>query len=290
MSGELITGDGQLQYNGYVLGDDNITFLDSINGWDDLPGIDSGNAIRSASHGAWPGRKIAGERIITWEGRFAPDESIWQMELKRLRSSFTIPSGTEENEIVIRTHGESFLSFGSVSARAIPADRQYGYFGALLTIQFECSDPRRYSLGENSWTLSMPTVTTNGLVYPLTYPLDYGVETSPSSGTLLNAGDVITPVTLEFVGPITNPGIINSTLGVKLQFNIVLTSSDTLTVNTRTGTVLLNGSADRLYTRTVTSSPIFSFGLVPGYNSMQMLASSWNTPAGVNIVWRDANI
>lgn len=290
MSGELISADGQLQFKNYLLGDNEVTFLDAINGWDDLPGVDSGNTNKPSSHGAWVGRKIAGQRIITWEGRFAPTPETWSDNLKALVSAFSLPLDTEEEEIVIRLHNDMHLAFGSISGRVLPGDRQYGYYGATLSLQFECSDPRRYSLGENSWRLTMPVPTASGLVYPLAYPLDYGTEQSPSTGFLVNDGNVITPVRLVFDGPIENPGIINNTLGVKLQFNISLDTGETLTVDTRTGTVLLNNEADRLYTRTVTSSPIFSFGLAPGVNNMQMLASSWDVPSGLSVIWRDATL
>ena len=291
MSGDLIYADGQMQFKDYLLGDDTITFLDAINGWDDLPSVDSGNALKPSSHGAWVGQKLAGERVITWEGRFAATPEEWAAELKRLRSTFSLPLGTEEYEIVVRMHDEVALAFGTVSGRLIPGDRAYGYYGANLSFQFECSDPRKYSLAENVWQLSLPaSSTTAGLIYPLTYPLDYGVFVSTSSGTLVNDGDVMTPVTLTFSGAMTNPAIENLTLGARLEFDIVLTATDTLTIDTRTGTVLLNGTADRLYTRTVNSSPIFSFGLLPGNNDMNLTAASWTDPAGLVISWRDATL
>lgn len=290
MSGELIYADGQMQYKDYLLGDNETTFLDAINGWDDLPSVDSGNTLKPSSHGAWAGLKLAGQRIVTWEGRFAPESDDWRAELNRLRSAFSLPIGTEEYEIVVRLHDDVKLAFGTISGRLIPGDRQYGYYGATMSLQFECSDPRRYSLGENSWTLSMPPNTVTGLPYPLNYPLNYGTEVNPSSGTLVNDGDVMTPVVIIFNGPMENPGILNTTLGVRLQFNITLTDTDTLTVNTRNGTVLLNGTADRLYTRTVNSSPIFSFGLAPGNNTMQLLAATWEEPSGATITWRDATL
>lgn len=290
MSGELIYADGQMQFRDYLLGDNEVTFLDAINGWDDLPSLDSGNTLKPASHGAWVGRKIAGERIITWEGRFAADPSAWVSEIKKLRAAFSAPLGTEEYEIVIQMHGDKALAFGTVSGRLIPGDRAYGYYGASLSLQLECSDPRRYSLSENVWQLSLATTAIDGLHYPLSYPLNYGAAATPSAGTLVNDGDVMTPVTLVFSGPITNPALVNSTLGARLEFDITLLAGDTLTVDTRTGTVLLNDTADRLYTRTVNSSPIFSFGLLPGNNDIQLMANSSASPAGVVITWRDATL
>lgn len=290
-AGSMITGDGQLEFNGYLLGDDVTTFLDGINGWDDLPSIDSGNTLKGNSHGAWPGKKVAGQRVITWEGRFAPPQhSSWAEEIKALRAAFTPPNDASESPIVIRSHEETLLAYGAVTARAIPMDSKYGYYGASVSIQFECSDPRRYSLNENIWTLELPPNIDNGLTYPLSYPLNYGVEVSSAEGTLINNGDILAPVKLSFIGPVTRPSLVSTTAGVRLEFDTQLAAGETLEVDTRTGTVLLNGSSDRLYTRTATSAPILSFGLLPGANDMTIAAADWEGGASVVITWRDATL
>lgn len=289
MAGELITADGQLEFNGYLLGDDETTYTVSITGWEDLPAVDSSNTLKPSSHGAWVGKKLVGQRIITWTGRFAPEETDdWSALLQDLKSSFTVPMGTEELEIVIQTRNEQKSVFGAVTARAIPMDYAYSYYGANVTIQFECSDPRKYDLGTHTVFISMPSDTDDGLDYPLVYPLDYGVAMLQSDLIVTNVGDAPTPVILNFSGPATNPTLVNTTTGQQLTFNIVLTGSDVLTVNTRTGTVLLNGSADRLYTRDITSSPILGFFIQPGQNEMHVFAEEWSTGAGVEIVYRDA--
>lgn len=290
MEGDLIFDNGQLEYRGYLFGDGEVTFMDAINGWEDLPSIDSANALRPGSHGAWVGKKIAGERIITWEGRFAPEAATWADELKSLRSALSIPVGTEEYPIVIRMHEETRLAYGTVVARAIPGDRQFGYYGAKLSFQLECSDPRRYSLTENSWSLTLAGAVHEGLSYPLNYPLYYGNNIDFSFGALLNNGDVITSPTFTFYGPMYKPILLNTTTGIRIGFNINLTSTDTLTVNTKTGTVLLNAAADRLYMRMSDSAPILSFGLVPGVNDLKLFASSWGSASSVEVVWRDATL
>lgn len=286
--GSLITGDGQLEFNDYVLGDDNTTFLEEINGWEDLPPVDSSNTLRPSSHGAWVGKKLLGQRIITWKGRFSTSREEWADEIKRLRGAFSPALGTEELTIVVRTRDEMKMAFGTVTARAIPMNYAYGYYGAQVTIQFECSDPRRYSLGENTVFISMPDLVTAGLEYPLTYPLEYGAEITPSQLIILNDGDAPSPVTLNFIGPATNPMLINQTTGERLGFDITLAAEDVLTVDTRIGTVLLNGTADRLYTRTLTSSPILGFDLIPGENDMQAVSDEWETGSGIEIIYRDA--
>lgn len=288
MSGELITGDGQLQFKDYLLGDNEKTFLVSLTGWEDLPSVDSSNTIRPASHGAWPGKKLAGQRILTWSGRFASEEDTWADDIAELKSIFNLPLGTEEYEIVVRTRTTTQIVYGTVSARSIPVDYAYSYYGASLAIQFECSDPRKYSLGEHNVFISMPADSEDGLDYPLVYPLDYGIAAPSSSMNVVNEGDAVSPMLITINGPCTNPTILNSTTGKILSFDITLTSTDDLIIDTRNGTVLLNGTADRLYTRTLTSSPIVGFNLVPGDNQMTVYSDTWSSGSGAEIVYRDA--
>lgn len=291
MAGELITGDGQLEYNGYVLGDDVTTFMTSLTGWEDLPPIDSSNTLKPASYGAWPGQKLPGQRILTWSGRFSPeDPDQWTELLDDLKNAFTIPMGTEELTIAVRSRDDVKLVFGACVQRAIPMDYAYSYYGANVTIQFECSDPRKYSLVESSVFIATPIDTVDGLDYPLVYPLDYGIADLASDATVNNAGSTSTPVILEFQGPMSSPKLTNTTTGATLGFDISLVADDVLTVNTRNGTVLLNGSADRLYTRTLTSSPILTFGLIPGENEMHLSAGTWSLGSGVNVKYRDATL
>ena len=262
--------------------------MQQIDGWEDLPSIDSSNTLRPSSHGAWVGKKLLGQRIITWTGVFAAEPDVWEEEIQRLRTAFSPALGTEELTIVVRTRNETKVVFGTVVKRQMPVDYAYSYYGARLSIQFECSDPRRYSLGENTVFISMPDLVTDGLEYPLEYPLDYGLEATPSQLIITNDGDAPTPVILNFVGPVTNPTLVNQTTGQRLGFEITLTADEVLTVNTRLGTVLLDGTADRLYTRTIDSSPILGFELLPGENDMQAIAEEWEVGAGIEIIYRDA--
>lgn len=288
--GSLITGDGQLEYNNYLLGDNVTTFMESIAGWEDLPPVDSSNTLRPASHGAWVGKKLVGQRMITWTGRISTENrSEYQNAMKLLRDTFIPAVGTEELSIVIRTRDETLMAFGTVTQRQIPMDYAYSYYGAKVTIQFECSDPRKYSLGEETVFISMPSLASDGLDYPLVYPLDYGAAVLPNSLIIDNSGNAPTPVIMNFVGPVTNPTLINQTTSERLSFGIVLAAEDTLTVNTRLGTVLLNGVADRIYTRTLTSSPILGFDLQSGTNEMQIIAEDWEDGAGVEVIYREAS-
>ena len=90
------------------------------------------------------------------------------------------------------------------------------------------------------------------------------------------------PIVISFTGPCTNPQIYNDTTGMFLKFNITLSNSDILVIDTINGTVLLNGT-DRLYTRMIESSPLVSMELYPGVNNIRTGATSWSDTASVTI-------
>lgn len=285
---ELIFADGQVEYNGYLLGDDENTFMVSIQGWDDIPGVDSANSLRPSAHGGWSGNKYASQRIITWEGRFAPLPATWVDELRAMRSALSLPGGATELPIYVRTRTETLVAFGALVGRALPGDYDYSNYGAKLTLQFECADPRRYSVTEHESIVGLVVPSETGLVYPLVYPLDYGDPLVPSTALLNNDGNVNTPVRVVIRGPIENPSVVNQTTGRRLDFDITITEDDTLTIDTQKGSVLLNDAADRIYTRSLSSSPILSFNLEAGDNSMRILADTWSVGASVSFYWRDA--
>jgi hypothetical protein len=275
-----ITFDGQLEFNGIVLGDNVNTFMEELTGWDDLPPIDSGNTPIPMYHGSYAGSKFARERIVTWVGTLNPEDlDSWSTVLKQIRKATTISS--EEKLLTIRTIDETLTSYASVTARSLPGNRRYGAARiGNLAIQFTCSDPRKYSESDYICSISFPDLGSSGLVYPLTYPLDYGTASSGGTGSYSNDGDAPLPVIYVVHGPTENPRITNNTTGMHMSFSITLTAGETLSINTANSTVLLNDSVDRLYTRTLTSSPIMKMEIIPGVNLFSVTASSWDTSLG----------
>ncbi|HSN23129.1 MAG TPA: hypothetical protein VLS45_03025 [Methylomicrobium sp.] len=277
----MTLADGQLTINGFVFGDNINTFLEELTGWDDLPPVDSGNTPRPMYTGSFAGSKFARERIITWSGRANPPvASDFADLIMRIRAATAI---SDEVEIVIRTIDEELKCRGSVIARSIPNNRLFGASRlANVSFQISCSDPRRYSISSVLLSIGFPEAGGSGLIYPLDYPLDYGTPAATGSGQFNNEGDAALPVIITFNGPCENPQIYNDTTGMFLKFTIILSSSDQLVINTLNGTVELNGT-DRLYTRSISSSPIASMELAPGVNDIRTGAESWSETASATI-------
>jgi hypothetical protein len=283
-----VTGDGQLEFNGYILGDNETTFMEELTGWDDLPPIDSTNTARVMYHGSNFGKKYARERIVTWTGVFNPaNKDDWADKISALRAAFSVNLGESDQLITIRMHDETFIAYGSVINRAIPGSRSYGAaYKADVSIQFSCSDPRRYTVDENTSSIAFPESLADGLDYPLVYPLDYGTASVSGYGDISNTGDAPNPVKFTITGPLSNPVIYNDTTSKFIEFAITLAGGETLAVDTSDSSVILNGTADRLYTKTAASSPIFLMELAPGVNSIRISAASWSLGAGVSVTAR----
>ncbi|MEV4180179.1 phage tail protein [Streptosporangium canum] len=291
MAGELITQSWQIEWDGFLLGTSTDYRIQQLDGWEDLPGLDMGAAAKPSRPGSWPGRTRAQSRIVTLSLQVIPDAGRMAEAMRALRAATAVSAGADEAPLAIRLHDETFLAFGKISGRVIPVNHAYSQgLAPVATLQWLCADPRRYALAEQSVTIGAPTGGSGGLTYPITYPLVYGVAATPSNATCMNNGNEVTNPTLEFTGPLLTPRLTNNTLGRALEFDIDLLAGQTLTVDTDRGTALLNGTTDRLYTRSNFSVPVEYFELGPGANNITATAAVFGTGAQVKVTWKSANL
>lgn len=288
-AGDLITAPAQIEFRGLLLGSGTAYGNKGLSGWGTMPDIRLGSKPRNSGHGSTPGSMFAQERVVTWDFKMWPDRAGFEAACDALERATAIPRGTAEFPLVIRTRGVPRYVNARCTKRVLPEDRLY-YAGIPEgALQFVASDPRRYDMEELTATISGPTPGSGGLVYPLAYPLDYGISGSPPTALAVNAGSVETHPVLVFSGPMTDPRVVNATLGWALEFILDLPLGTTLTVDTYAGTVLLNGTADRYYTRSNFSVPVQKFWLDPGVNNLVLAPTSINGPeASLTASWHSA--
>lgn len=290
MAGELITQPWQIEWDGFLLGTSTAYRIQQLDGWEDLPGLDMGAAAKPSRPGSWPGRTRVQSRIVTLSLQVIPDAGQMAEAMRALRAATAVSADAGEVPLAVRLHDETFLAFGTISGRVIPVNHAYSQaLAPVATLQWLCADPRRYALVEQSVTIGAPTGGGGGLIYPITYPLTYGVAATPSNATCTNTGDTPTNPTLVITGPITTPRVVNSTLTRAIEFDIDLAAGQTLVVDTDRGTVLLGGVTDRLYTRTNFSVPVEHFELAPGDNNLTLVADVFGSGAQVSVSWRSAS-
>lgn len=208
--GSLITRDGEIEWNGMLWSELNqYKPQDGLTGWDSI-NLSNGNVDRGSRHGAWPGRKLAGERIVTATVQLHDDSETFQDSLDAMITSWAPPTGSDEYPLAIRTRGKVLIAYGAI----IKADAPPEYFGVGISnmpIQWACSDPRRFGTDFNASHI--------------------GID----GGTLTNPGNAPSSPRFRFFGPVTTPRI--TLAGLTLAFNIAVESGERLDVDTSNGDV-----------------------------------------------------
>ena len=135
------------------------------------------------------------------------------------------------------------IVYARVRKRTITIDPTYVYGRAFVAVDFFCPDPRIYDSVQSTGVMS--PITLQGRTYPRTYPLTFTSTTSVTNQvSLYNTGNYITYPTFQFTGICSTPTISNLDTGQTLSFNISLSSTDNLVVNTDLRTVILNGTTN----------------------------------------------
>jgi len=284
-AGDLVVRDGQIEWRGLLLGVGTVYARQGLDGWLDLPGIDNASTPRSGQHGSTPGRLLAQERIVEAQLQVAaPGDPTAIDALVDVLALYQ-----EETPLVVQAHGRRLMANGRVLRRRIPMDRLFAVGIGKVTVQWECTDPRRYELAERVAVTGLPQAE-SGLTWPLTWPLDWGTPAVTGNVTVNNTGKAPTSPVIEFAGPVDVPALVRLSDGARLEYDITVGPGETLTVDTAAGTVQLNG-ADRLYTASSRSAPEEWFELGPGATDLAFRAypGSSDPAATMTVRWRSAH-
>lgn len=296
--GSLITRDGQIQWGGLLMGAGTPYPVDrtGVTGWEDLPELDLGDVLRPDQHGSWPGDRWAQPRLIAGTVWLAPPAGTDPLATATRFRAATGPDG-QERWLAVRLLGETLAVRARVSRRVVPQDRSYAVQGfAKVSIQWTATDPRRYGTVRHEAITGLP-VSESGMVWDddagsgLVWPLAWGANGTAGSITAVNDGGAAVRPVVEFRGPVQRPSLTRLSDGRQLQYDLALGAGDILTVDTESGTVLLNDTASRIYTATPDSSPEQSFQLDPGTTNLAFRSDdvTASPDASVTVRWRDGH-
>ena len=169
--------------------------------------------------------------------------------------------------------------------REITADDDDEDFGiAVVTADFLMTDPSWY--GEPMQT-SVPFAQepTGGVRFPLRFPFRFA-----GSGTgervAVVGGDVGTPITVAFRGPILNPRV--EVGGLLVELTGAVAYDETVTVDSRTRTVTSSLGGSRAGMLTARSTMLSQLVLPPGQHLLVLRGQSESGTASAVVSWRDA--
>lgn len=281
---------GHVQYGNYLFGPGTPFRWDEVEGWEETPGLDSGTVLRASDHGAWPGVHYAQTRIVTMSLIIRSEPGQMSGIIRQISAATPIDLVDEVPLAIQFDYEQPLMIWARCTRRVISVGRSNRVGLTRGSIQWEATDPRKYSMTESQGRTPLPT-TEPGLAFPLVYPLNFGTPGSSGNITAVNSGDAPTNPSFVITGPCSTPAITNLMTGMTLEYDLSLSDSDTLYIDTKAGTVTLNGlDANRLYTATTRSAPEGSFILPPGSSALAFRSDD-NPPdpaATMTATWRSA--
>jgi hypothetical protein len=105
-------------------------------------------------------------------------------------------------------------------------------------------DPYIYDYPAQVASISFPTVGTVGMGFNVSFNLGFGGSVPSNSCLVTNYGTHTAYPIITLVGPITNP-VLSDAFGIVMSFGITLTNSDSLVINCKDKSVVLNGMVSR---------------------------------------------
>lgn len=281
---------GHMQYGDFLFGPGTPWRWDGLEGWEDTPGIDSGTVLKASDHGAWPGTFYAQVRTLTTSLVIRSEPGQMHGTIRQLAAATPIDAG-DEIPLVVQFDDETpLLVFARCTRRSVAVTRSNRVGLTRGALEFEASDPRKYTLAESTFITGLPQ-SEPGLAFPLVYPLDFGTPGSTGNIEADNTGDAPTHPNFAIKGPCSSPSITNIGTGALLEYDLALSSTDTLYIDTNQGTVTLNGTtANRLYTATTRSIPEAAFVLPPGKSALAFRSddSPPDPTSTLTVTWRSA--
>ncbi|WP_435109918.1 hypothetical protein [Nocardiopsis synnemataformans] len=256
-----------LEWRGLELGPATAYQTVRIDGWEDLPPLDSGDGPRPGRHGDRPGVPYARARTITVTGRIRTSRDAVADRLRQLRQACAVPDDETLHPLTITALGETLSVDARVSQRIISVDKHARLGHIPYVLQWTCPDPIRYDpdpvhvvvpagqeryLPQNGSTSSRPTLTFYG---PAQAPLELTLTTP--------TGRVFT---LAWTG--------------RLSTN-VLAEWDVLVVNCSTG--VTTGALVNL-----AGLPPEAFAIPPGVSTVALSAPGAGPNTRVHISYRHA--
>lgn len=243
-AGDLITSDGQIEWRQFVFGANPQFGLRSLTGWLDLPPQRLGVDPRAGRHGAYAGQFLSNERTVTATLLLRGLLPTFQANVRSLRRITASNENGDEEPLVIQMNGIRRMVFARCARRDIPVDNNYSAGVSIATLQWVASDPRQYILPQLNVSVGL-AASSGGLVFPLVFPLDFGLGTSGGLLYLTNSGNAQAWPIFNLQGPLTAPQIINITTGKVLAFKstTVIPAGQTWQIDTNYRTVTLLGSA-----------------------------------------------
>lgn len=274
-----------------ILGAGTDVGLISTTGLRDLPPIRQGNVNRGQRDGALPGLNFVGERSVginyqitlatggteaalaltTAAHQNISDPSTICMtagDYLRQKAGVGATKPIYSGMVQLPNRATPLIFFGRPVRFNAPIDTDFQYGRINISTEWSCPDGLLYDNTVVSGQCGLPNPT-SGATFDATFDLTFGASAG-GSFQMINSGAYQTAPYFTITGPVSYPIITNQATGQQIKLNIVLGASDILAIDCQSGTVTLNGTANRNNTVDISTS---FFQLLPGSNTIGFASS-----------------
>lgn len=266
-------GDAGMLLNG----DPPVPFFDvqTVEGLDSAP-VRLQQVDREGTDGGYVDSEFESSRTLTLTGVIYAAVTNMETYLDALKANFA-PSKTSQ-PFYFQTDAGLRVIYGKSQGLKYPKDQLRRIGSANAQVQIVCEDSRIYSPTAMSQSVNLAAGVVAGRGYPKSYPFGYGAPVTQGGLVIVLSGNRDTPAILRIDGSITNPVVVNDTLGITMAFNLILNSGDFLTIDLDSKAVLLNNVTSVRNALTLTGG---WFKLLPGSTSFRLQGTqSPSTPIG----------
>lgn len=276
---------------GLVIGNDTNYDVVGVRGLADRPPVRSVEVARLDADGAFPTRnEILHERTVQldvatigmpgaeMDSRLAELFRGWARSKKGEGAKpleFLWPVGYGMGERVV---------FGYMRTATVLIGPEEGQGWVQHRLVMMCDDPLVYSAEQSSVGLGLEQES-DGVEFDMVAPITFGVSASPGTAVAVNEGNSNTFPTIQILGPVTNPIVLNETYDEAIRINLTVAPGDSLSIDMQSRSVLLNGTASRRFAVSNTST---FWALRPGVNQLRFIASGYDSDALATVSWRSA--
>lgn len=255
-----------------------VWLMEDIEGWD-APASTTTITQRTHAHGAWLSTPYYSHREIIVTGTVrCPDARAGVMAKEKLFATISLydtPFTMNEHGLLrtctVRRLGEVLWKY---RGHAMEADYSFSVVAA---------DPFKYGTVTYQESMRLPT-SDGGLTLPTTVPFAIEAEITANTTTISNAGNAETYPVYRINGPVTNPVLIRTSDGARMEFTIDLGVGRWIEIDTKNHTVTLDGTTQRQHVMAGT------WLTLPANSTEEImfLAATANPDAVATISWRDA--
>lgn len=287
-SDNVVTVDGMTFTDGPVpdVDDYGCTWvLQDLEGWFGGVSVRSSPVDRPLADGAFDGPAPFAGRAVTVAGTVvALDREGLQAAFDRVSS--VLSGDTRNSDLAVFERVRSLTRSANVRLNGPILVKRTGPVTAEFSLPFYAADPNRYS---DAWNQAVTRRYSSGIgrVYSLIFPRSYGNMGSDGFAYCTNAGNRSSWPVFVIAGPSLTPSMTLVETGQKVAVNQQVDAGQTLTIDTRNRSVML----DNFVRRSVLTADSTWFALPPGNSRVYYQHTSAATGADsstLTVKWRDA--